>query len=435
MKGTCLALKSAALLCSALVLAGCFATPSYRPVGYVTPKDPPPLPLRKPAPPADLAGWSSPAVAGTAGVASTPPGIIDVEVQELAPQTASQTAPQTVTQTVPQTAAQTREQAPLPTTAQSTAQPAAQPAVQQTAAAPAGERPGGGRYVVAKGDSLYGIARRFGLPIRAVIDANDLQPPYALTIGQALKVPNAQIHEVAAGDTIYNIAQRYDIDRSELVRLNDIQPPYTIPLGQKLILPTPGSAVDNEPAPTEVAYTPPQEPMGEPAAEAPQTAVATPEPAAPRPSVAKSPEKVRAALANPPARAGSSFFWPVQGPLLSSYGAKAGGEHNDGINIAAPRGTPVRAAENGVVAYAGQELKGFGKLLLVKHADGWVTAYAHNEELLVAAGDTVQRGQTIARVGSSGHVDRPQLHFEVRRGTRAVNPEAQLSPRTASAAD
>ncbi|HEY9539438.1 MAG TPA: M23 family metallopeptidase, partial [Kiloniellaceae bacterium] len=143
---------------------------------------------------------------------------------------------------------------------------------------------------------------------------------------------------------------------------------------------------------------------------------------------------VRAALADPPARAGS-FHWPVRGALLSSYGAKSGGEHNDGINIAAPRGTPVRAAENGVVAYAGEELKGFGKLLLVKHADGWVTAYAHNEALLVSAGDTVRQGQTIARVGSSGHVDRPQLHFEVRRGTRAVDPQAQLSPRTASAAD
>lgn len=411
------AVKPAALLAAALALSGCFATPSIRPVGYVTPKDPPPLPLRKPAPPADLAGWRSPALAGTTGVASAPPGIIEVEVQELAPQAVSQTAVQPA-------AAQ-----PV---AQPAVQPVAQPAAQQVAAA-AGERPLGGRYVVAKGDSLYGIARRFGLPIRAVIDANDLQPPYALTIGQELKVPNAQIHEVAAGDTIFNIAQRYDVDRSELVRLNGLQPPYTIPLGQKLILPTPGSAADSDPAPTEVAYTPPQAPLDEPAVEAPASSAATPAPPAAKPSVARTPEKVRAALANPPARAGSSFLWPVQGPLLSSFGAKAGGEHNDGINIAAPRGTPVRAAENGVVAYAGEELKGFGKLLLVKHADGWVTAYAHNEELLVAPGDRVQRGQTIARVGSSGHVDRPQLHFEVRRGTRAVNPEAQLSPRTASA--
>jgi murein DD-endopeptidase MepM/ murein hydrolase activator NlpD len=412
-----------ALLAAAAVLAGCITAPSYRPVTYVTPKDPPPLPQRKPAPPADLAGWSSPLVAQTAGVASPPAstaelGIIEVQVQELAPQMASQTS--------------------LPASQPATVQPATvQPAAAEAVAAPAS-----GRYRVASGDSLYGIARRFGLPVRAVIDANNLQPPYALTIGQELAVPRAQVHEVAAGDTLYSIARRYDIDRSELVRLNAIQAPYTIPVGQKLLLPTPGSAVQS-PAPVEVAYTPPQNPLGQnplgqpaPAGEAapPSGTAAVPPPAAAPAPAAKPRDAVRAALANPPGRAGA-FLWPVQGPVLSSYGAKSGGEHNDGINIAAPRGTPVRAAENGVVAYAGEELKGFGKLLLVKHADGWVTAYAHNDDLLVAAGDTVQRGQAIARVGSSGHVDRPQLHFEVRRGTRAVNPEAQLSPRTASAAD
>jgi murein DD-endopeptidase MepM/ murein hydrolase activator NlpD len=292
-----------------------------------------------------------------------------------------------------------------------------------------------GRYTVAAGDSLYGIARRFGLPIRAVIDSNNLQPPYALSIGQELTVPQAQVHEVAAGDTIYSIARRYDIDRSELVRINNLQAPYTIPLGQKLLLPTPGSAVHSEPgAPQaiEVAYTPSDAPLTEAPATVPEPPAA--QITAPPQPAPKSRDAVREALANPPARAGS-FLWPVQGPLLSSYGAKDGGEHNDGINIAAPRGSPVRAAENGGVAYAGEELKGFGKLLLVKHADGWVTAYAHNEELLVGAGDRVKRGQTIAKVGSSGHVDRPQLHFEVRRGTRAVDPQAQLSPRTASAAN
>ena len=400
-----------ALLAGAAVLAGCIAAPSYRPVTYVTPKDPPPLPQRKPSPPSDLAAWSSLPVAGAVGV-SGPPGSSEVEVQELAPQAGQQ-------QPAP------RQAAPQAVAAAAQAL-AAQPVPAEQIPAPAG-----GRYVVAAGDSLYGIARRFGLPIRAVIDANDLQPPYALSIGQALAVPRAQVHEVAPGDTVYNIAQRYNVDRSELVRLNGIQPPHTIPLGRKLVLPTPGSAVQAEPAPTEVAYAPsdPPAPAAPPAAAVPS--------APPKPAVAepRSGAAVRAALANPPARAGSAFLWPVQGPMLSSYGAKSGGEHNDGINIAAPRGTPVRAAENGVVAYAGEELKGFGKLLLVKHADGWVTAYAHNEELLVAAGDPVKRGQTIAKVGSSGHVDRPQLHFEVRRGTRAVNPEAQLSPRTASAVD
>jgi murein DD-endopeptidase MepM/ murein hydrolase activator NlpD len=323
---------------------------------------------------------------------------------------------------------------------QTAAQQAAveQTAVQQAAATTAAV-PAGGRYVVAKGDSLYGISRRFGLPIRAVIDANRLQPPYALSIGQELSIPRAQVHEVVAGDTVYNIARRYNVDRSELVRLNGIQPPYSIPLGQKLILPTPDSAAGAEA--TAVAYAPP-----EPAAAAPTAPEAAPRAASKEPADGSSVNKglrkpprskaaTQAALANPPARAGSSFHWPVQGRVLSSFGAKKGGEHNDGINIAAPRGSPVRAAENGVVAYAGEELKGFGKLLLVKHAGGWVTAYAHNEELLVAAGDRVRRGQTIAHVGSSGHVERPQLHFEVRRGTRAVNPETQLAPRTASAAN
>jgi len=420
-----------ALLAAAAVLAGCITAPSYRPVTYVTPKDPPPLPQRKPAPPADLAGWSSPVVAQTAGVAGQPAnaaelGTIEVQVQELAPQTASQTS-----QTASRPAG-APQPAPL-----ATSPAAVPPATVQAAAAETVAAPASGRYRVASGDSLYGIARRFGLPVRAVIDANNLQPPYALTIGQELAVPRAQVHEVAAGDTLYSIARRYDIDRSELVRLNAIQAPYTIPVGQKLLLPTPGSAVQS-PAPVEVAYTSPQNPLGQPApageAAPPSGTAAVPPPAAAPAPAAKPRDAVRAALANPPGRAGA-FLWPVQGPVLSSYGAKSGGEHNDGINIAAPRGTPVRAAENGVVAYAGEELKGFGKLLLVKHADGWVTAYAHNDDLLVAAGDTVQRGQAIARVGSSGHVDRPQLHFEVRRGTRAVNPEAQLSPRTASAAD
>jgi murein DD-endopeptidase MepM/ murein hydrolase activator NlpD len=419
------------LLAAAAALAGCIPGPTYRPVSYVTPKDPPPLPLRKPAPPSDLAGWSSAPVApvagitGATGVASRPPGVIDVEVQELVPQTASQPA--------------SPPQPPAAPTPQSTPAPLVTAAPVAADAIPASTS---GRYRVASGDSLFGIARRFGLPIRAVIDANNLQPPYALSIGQELAVPSAQVHEVAVGDTVYSIARHYDVDRSELVRLNAIQPPYTIPVGEKLILPTPGSAVEAEPAPVDVAYTPPDAGMpdgGAPGAGAPDAGAPDAGPPAaaappPRPPKARSRDAVRAALANPPGRAGV-FFWPVQGPVLSSYGAKSGGEHNDGINIAAPRGTPVRAAENGVVAYAGDELKGFGRLLLVKHADGWVTAYAHNEELLVAAGDTVQQGQTIATVGSSGHVDRPQLHFEVRRGSRAVNPEAQLSPRTASAAD
>lgn len=117
---------------------------------------------------------------------------------------------------------------------------------------------------------------------------------------------------------------------------------------------------------------------------------------------------------------------PVNGRVISGFGPKGGGLHNDGLNIAAPRGTPVLAAENGIVVYAGSELRGFGNLLLVNHADGWMTAYAHNEALLVKRGDIVRRGQAIARVGSTGSVDTPQLHFEVRRNSRPVDPQPHV---------
>jgi murein DD-endopeptidase MepM/ murein hydrolase activator NlpD len=138
------------------------------------------------------------------------------------------------------------------------------------------------------------------------------------------------------------------------------------------------------------------------------------------------------ALPKPPARASSTFLWPVRGKIISRYGAKQGGRHNDGINIGVSRGTTVVAAENGVVAYAGNELRGFGNLLLIKHADGYMTAYAHNENLLVGRGAKVKRGQPIARVGSTGSVGSPQLHFEIRKGRKAVDPMRYLPRQSAS---
>ncbi|HZB93831.1 MAG TPA: M23 family metallopeptidase, partial [Stellaceae bacterium] len=128
-----------------------------------------------------------------------------------------------------------------------------------------------------------------------------------------------------------------------------------------------------------------------------------------------------------------SFIWPVHGRIIVAYGNGAGGTHNDGINIAAAEGTPVRAADAGTVAYAGNELRGYGNLILLKHADGWLTAYAHNAALLVKRGDKVRRGQVIARVGETGAVTQPQLHFEIRHGTRALDPGDYLPPEAATA--
>ncbi|MBF0392947.1 MAG: M23 family metallopeptidase, partial [Alphaproteobacteria bacterium] len=140
-----------------------------------------------------------------------------------------------------------------------------------------------------------------------------------------------------------------------------------------------------------------------------------------------------AIIAEPPPMSRSGFGWPLEGKVVQGYGTIAKGQRNDGINIKAARGTPIKAAQDGVVAYAGNELRGFGNLLLIKHADGWMTAYGHADELLVGRGDMVKRGQAVAKVGGSGNVGEPQLHFEIRKGVQAVDPTSHLPQRQADA--
>jgi murein DD-endopeptidase MepM/ murein hydrolase activator NlpD len=207
------------------------------------------------------------------------------------------------------------------------------------------------------------------------------------------------------------------------------------PSGQFLRLPDP------KPAPSPAADAVPAVLPSNPpvsvarAAEPKPTPIARAQPAvAEAPSAKATPVSVpapmpRTATEAPPPRSGRHFLWPVKGRVLASYGPQPGGLHNDGLNIAANRGASVMAAENGVVAYAGADLKGFGNLLLVKHAGGFVTAYAHNDKLLVKRGDTVRRGQSIATVGESGSVTRPQVHFQVRQGAHAVDPRPLMDRR------
>ncbi len=336
------------------------------------------------------------------------------------------------------------------------------------AAAPSVAPTAGAIHKVQPGDTVYRLAERYRVPLRSLIDINRLQPPYRLIPRQPLLIPKPREHKVAQGETVYGISRRYGVDLSALVKLNGIVPPFTILVGQTLRLPAPveaESAVVAAPTqavlPTSpVGATPAQAPVDaatgragievEQLDAAPPSATATTVPvattvvpppgantsaAAPPPvsgpPAAVPPAKPATPLAGivpePAPRASSRFLWPVQGKIVSSFGPKKGGLHNDGINIASERGTPVRAAENGIVAYAGNELRGFGNLLLIKHADGWTSAYAHNDELLVRRGDQVKRGQIIARVGSTGSVTSPQLHFELREGARAVDPTKLLS--------
>ena len=279
----------------------------------------------------------------------------------------------------------------------------------RAAAAPPLAGPAAASVVAASGDTVYGIARRHRVSVRAVIEANGLRPPYRLRAGQRLVLPRPRAHLVRRGDTLYGISRHYRVGMYALARANRLAPPYTILVGQRLRLPG-GSA-------------PPPPRPAKPAA-APKAASGTAK-AAPKPK-AVTPRPPPQALSQPPPSSGKGFLWPVRGKVVSGFGPKAKGLHNDGVNIAAPRGAPVRAAENGVIAYAGNELRGFGNLLLVKHDNGWITAYAHTQDLAVKRGERVKKGQVIARVGSTGNVSTPQLHFELRRGKNAVDPVKYL---------
>ena len=126
------------------------------------------------------------------------------------------------------------------------------------------------------------------------------------------------------------------------------------------------------------------------------------------------------------AEAMPAFRWPVRGRVIAGFGSKPNGTQNDGINLAVPEGTPIKAADDGVVAYAGNELKGYGNLVLIRHSNGFVSAYAHASELMVKRGDSIKRGQVIAHAGQTGSVTSPQLHFEIRKGSTPVDPTQYL---------
>ena len=268
---------------------------------------------------------------------------------------------------------------------------------------------------VAPGDTVYSIARRYGVAMRDVIDANNLDAPFVLKIGQSLRLPPPRLYAVSPGDTIFSISQRFGVDMRTLVSMNGLAAPYQVTAGRELKMPVRGAA---EPA-VGVRTS------GDRRVD---TVAVIPLPA-PRPNAVETIGERSASQRvsiQPPTRSGKRFLWPVRGRIISNFGPRAGGLHNDGINIAAPKGMAILAAENGVVAYAGKELRGFGNLLLIKHAGGWTTAYAHADKVFVRRGDRVKRGQTIATIGSSGSVGRPQLHFELRQGSRALDPRREL---------
>ena len=296
---------------------------------------------------------------------------------------------------------------------------------------------------VGAGETIYTIARRHNVSTRILIEANNLAPPYRVMPGQDLLIPGSRLHTVTDGESLYLISRAYNLDMYSLAKANKMVPPYRVYTGQQLAIPGVGvgegkPAVEVAPVNEVLAGLEPRRGAAPPRSGPDRAVTATPLPGEGVPAKTEegsgtAKEVARAAPepeAVPPPAGGGRFLWPVRGRVISGFGPKNGGMHNDGINISAKPGDTVRAAENGVVAYAGNELRGFGNLLLIRHRDGWITAYAHADEIVVKRGDQVKRGQVIARVGASGRVTEPQLHFEIRKGTKAVDPLRYLQPAT-----
>ena len=305
---------------------------------------------------------------------------------------------------------------------------------------------------VGHGMTLYSIAKANHISLQKLAVANNIPAPYVVSQGRVLKIPGAASavapavaqttapaaavadaapvkikastteHVVASGDTLFSLGRQYKVSPFAIADLNGLKHDKPLSLGQKLKLPANNSVAQAEPvAPTKVEMA--QKPglltlpkdqtaanqAGTNQTTAPQVADATP-------------------VATP---SELSMRWPLRGKVISGFGPKTNGMKNEGINIAVPEGTNIQAAEAGVVAYAGNELKGYGNLILIRHSGGFVTAYAHASQLLVKKGDQIKRGQVIAKAGQTGAVQSPQLHFEVRKGATALDPTKYLGSATA----
>lgn len=286
-----------------------------------------------------------------------------------------------------------------------------------------------GIHTVTSGETLFDISKRYNIVMRDIVVSNNLNAPFTLEVGQRLKLPAPQEYRVRAGDSLSAVARLFSVSQTEVASLNQLSAPYVLRPGTFLKLPsiTQKTSPFTLQEPVAVASAPvgavEAEVLAPPSAGSP---AALP-PKKPEMQVASAAPTPKAKITTPtPARSSSRFLTPVQGRVISGYGSKENGLHNDGINIAAPRGASVAAADNGVVVYAGNELKGSGNLVLIRHADRWMTAYAHMDKITVKRGDVIKRGAQIGTVGTTGSVDTPQLHFEVRRGTEAINPQRYL---------
>jgi murein DD-endopeptidase MepM/ murein hydrolase activator NlpD len=317
------------------------------------------------------------------------------------------------------------------------------------AAKPGWSWQGGTAITVQNGDTIDSLVSRYGVPASAIAEANNIPNGTALRPGQRLVIPKYEVtgsttprtvssaqpgaapsigapattgstqhvHVVTPGETLMALSRKYHKSLAEIAKANNIEPYTMVKVGDRIVIPGLRSPQAAAKPPAAVAQAKP--------AAAPKVASVAPSsaPSAAMVTPAKhEPEPPKHATKADVTSAMPTFRWPVRGRVIAAFGPRPSGAQNDGINVSVPEGTPIKAAEDGVVAYAGNELKTYGNLVLVRHSNGYVTAYAHASEIMVKRDDPVKRGQTIAKAGQTGNVAAPQLHFEIRKGSTPVDP-------------
>jgi murein DD-endopeptidase MepM/ murein hydrolase activator NlpD len=349
----------------------------------------------------------------------------------------------------------------------------APPRPAQTASRNSWTGEGGTAITVQHGDTIDTVVKRYGVPASAIAEANNLPNGSTLRPGQRLIIPkydvtgstaapkpampvgapaqatgSQRVHIIAPGETLMKLSRQYNKPLVEIARANNIPPSTLVKVGDRIVIPgvrgtqplqqvasrqpVANPALGTRPSLATPAKPAPQ--IAQPKLSVPATQKVVSTPAAP--VIASSTANVvTPATQNPEppkvkqdaTAAVPSFRWPVNGRVIQAFGPKSTGQQNDGINVSVPEGTAIKAAEDGVVAYAGNELKTYGNLVLIRHANGYVTAYAHASEIMVKRDDTVKRGQVIAKSGQTGTVTAPQVHFEIRKGSTPVDPAPFLA--------
>lgn len=247
-------------------------------------------------------------------------------------------------------------------------------------------------HVVKPGETLGGIAQRAEVPRVLIIEANGLQPPYALRAGQKLIIPRRRNHTVKEGETGLGIALDYEVTWAAIAAASGIDPKAPVRPGQRLVIPTPTRAA---------AATPSASPSSSPSA--------SPSPAT--------------------TRAAPRYTWPVEGRIRRAFVARGGSAaFHDGIDILSPEGTAVRAGAAGTVIFAGDGPKEYGKTVIIHHGERWTTTYSFLSRITVKEGERIGAGERVGLVGQTGLATEPQVHFEVRRNRVALDPVRYLPP-------